>query len=811
MENRLDRYAKPQGSNDWSEDSIIRCRNNVDDVMVTVVCITYNHELYIAEALESFVSQITNFKFLVFVGDDCSTDSTPKIVQQYAEKYPDTIVPFLREENMGGMGKRNLIDLCEHASSPYIATCEGDDYWCDPYKLQKQFDYMEEHPDYRICFCKTRIQAPEDWYFSSYYIANDDGERVIPDCKPGYRLPPAPLTAKQCIDYLPCHTSSVFYRWDYALTVPEWFYDGVIGDHPIFLLQLGMGQAGYITDIGSVYRRSEVGVAMNKSVDDDFIQTRLDYCRFLLGLREFFDENYEGYCKVNFENRIKLEVYNYLNTAIKVDDSNLILELFEEYPEAGRIALSAFLSFYRDQRSLTGQYGWEGYKMIARSKRFRKFNKRIVRTSLSLRSYKTKLKKHFSQIKKKLHNLHSLLCYKKYSLVPKDPSIWVFSCFYKHGYQDNTRYLYEYVVENHPEIKAYWTTLDTKVYNDLIDNNMPVVLMGTKQCRDITSRAAIAVTDHFRMSDYDNRYGFNANTKVVQLWHGVGFKSMGDGKTISNTDVKGVRYSDDILPQEGDSQETIKRKKRLYSRYSYNRELFEEYFMFVCPGQERIDMFAKVWHIPESSYFMAGNPRNIKLYSQEQSQEHFSILYAPTYRFDVDAEKKLVYGFLDSLDAIEETMKAINGKFEFRLHPHTWRNYKSVILHRIDEYETVYLNEENDIYDTLGTFHLVITDYSSIAMDFAMLMHPVIFYCPDYDWYVDNEAGFNIDFKNAIPGPLTCTWDDTLDQIRRYSDDPDCDLEFRRKKTSYFFDEEANGPDNSERIVQEIKRRLQIN
>ena len=109
MENRLNRYAKPQGSNDWGEDSIIRCRNNDDDVMVTVVCITYNHELYIAEALESFVSQITNFKFKVFVGDDCSTDSTPKIVQKYAEKYPDIIVPFLREENMGGMGKRNLI------------------------------------------------------------------------------------------------------------------------------------------------------------------------------------------------------------------------------------------------------------------------------------------------------------------------------------------------------------------------------------------------------------------------------------------------------------------------------------------------------------------------------------------------------------------------------------------------------------------------------------------------------------------------------------------------------------------------------
>ena len=110
-----------------------------DGTMVTVVCITYKHEEFIAQALDSFLMQKTNFKFKIFVGEDCGPDGTADIIRDYAARYPDQIVPFLRKENMGA--QRNLIDLCQRATSPYIAFCEGDDYWVDEYKLQKQFDF----------------------------------------------------------------------------------------------------------------------------------------------------------------------------------------------------------------------------------------------------------------------------------------------------------------------------------------------------------------------------------------------------------------------------------------------------------------------------------------------------------------------------------------------------------------------------------------------------------------------------------------------------------------------------------------------
>ena len=128
----------------------------MNDILVTVVCVAYNHEEYIRDALDSFAAQKTNFRFKVIVHDDASTDNTPKIIQEYAEKYPDLFVPILQKENQYQAGKgimRNLIQpLLEGA---YFALCEGDDYWCDPGKLQEQVDFMRNHEDYVACVHNT--------------------------------------------------------------------------------------------------------------------------------------------------------------------------------------------------------------------------------------------------------------------------------------------------------------------------------------------------------------------------------------------------------------------------------------------------------------------------------------------------------------------------------------------------------------------------------------------------------------------------------------------------------------------------------
>lgn len=122
--------------------------SNKDDIQVSVCVVTYNQEKYIAECLESLVTQQTSFKFEIIVGEDCSTDNTRKIVQQYVEQYPDLIVPLFYEENVGAV--ENLKRVYKAAKGKYIAHIDGDDLAL-PNKLQRQFDILEANPDCSIC------------------------------------------------------------------------------------------------------------------------------------------------------------------------------------------------------------------------------------------------------------------------------------------------------------------------------------------------------------------------------------------------------------------------------------------------------------------------------------------------------------------------------------------------------------------------------------------------------------------------------------------------------------------------------------
>ena len=126
--------------------------NDTRPLMVSIWCITYNHEPYIRQCLEGFVMQKANFRFEAIVHDDASTDGTADIVREYAEKYPDIIKPILETENQyskqDGSLDRIMMESC---TGKYVALCEGDDYWTDPYKLQKQVDILESE-DYVCVF-----------------------------------------------------------------------------------------------------------------------------------------------------------------------------------------------------------------------------------------------------------------------------------------------------------------------------------------------------------------------------------------------------------------------------------------------------------------------------------------------------------------------------------------------------------------------------------------------------------------------------------------------------------------------------------
>ena len=209
-----------------------------EDVKVSVAMVTYNHEPFIAQAIESVLMQQTEFGVELIIGEDCSTDGTREIVAQYARRHPERIRPLLHEQNAGAQA--NLIAVLNACGGRYIAALEGDDYWTDPHKLQKQVDLLEAHPDHAVCFHRA------------YRLDQATGEIKIdetspPQSKPSYGL--NDIVRGQFI-----HTASIMLRNGLVSELPQWFYEAPVGDWPLLVLYAQYGKIGFIDQAMSVHR-----------------------------------------------------------------------------------------------------------------------------------------------------------------------------------------------------------------------------------------------------------------------------------------------------------------------------------------------------------------------------------------------------------------------------------------------------------------------------------------------------------------------------------------------------------------------------
>lgn len=130
-----------------------------NEIIVSISCLTYNHGPYIRQCLDGFMMQQCDFKFEVLINDDASTDGTQNIIKEYQERYPDIIKPIFQKENQYSKGVRGMNQKYNfnRAKGKYIAMCEGDDYWIDPLKLQKQVDFLEENSNIKFCYTDFSI------------------------------------------------------------------------------------------------------------------------------------------------------------------------------------------------------------------------------------------------------------------------------------------------------------------------------------------------------------------------------------------------------------------------------------------------------------------------------------------------------------------------------------------------------------------------------------------------------------------------------------------------------------------------------
>ncbi len=225
------------------------------NIMVSVYCLAFNHEAYIRDALEGFVSQKTDFPYEVFVHDDASTDGTAAIIREYAEKHPQIIKPILQEENQYSKGIKIMhTHILPRMTGKYIAICEGDDYWCDPQKLQTQVDFLESHPDHSACVHNTLRKDMAD------------GSQQLMFGGDAYTVTPEKAISHGSAAY---QTSSLMYRRELALERPA-FVTSIkgIGDYPLAIYLSLKGKIHYSPKVMSVYR-ANVNGSWTKRVEAD--------------------------------------------------------------------------------------------------------------------------------------------------------------------------------------------------------------------------------------------------------------------------------------------------------------------------------------------------------------------------------------------------------------------------------------------------------------------------------------------------------------------------------------------------------------
>ena len=218
--------------------------------LLSVCLITYNHEKYIREAIDSVLMQNVNFDWELIIADDCSTDNTRNILLEYKEKYPDFINLILQEKNVGPA--KNWEDLITYPKSKYIAYFEGDDYWTDPLKLQKQVDFLEANPDYSFSFHDCTIL-----HESKKKQGLRIGERKIDETP----------DLKSVIISNNMPTASLVFRtmdWD---KLPKWFFEISKGDYGLVILLAEKGRGKYFHEPMSVYRVHDGGVWSSQNIE----------------------------------------------------------------------------------------------------------------------------------------------------------------------------------------------------------------------------------------------------------------------------------------------------------------------------------------------------------------------------------------------------------------------------------------------------------------------------------------------------------------------------------------------------------------
>lgn len=322
-------------------------KGDIKKPVVSICSITYNHEKYIAEAIESFLMQKTDFPFEIVIGEDCSTDNTRKIIEEYVEKYPNIIRLIVSEDNVGMM--KNFIRTLQACTGKYIAICEGDDYWTNEKKLQLQIEEMKKFPDVNMSF------------HPAYELK--DGQRtgiLLSDYEENNKI----FTTSEVIQgeghFSP--TASLIIKKDAINDLPNFCYKSPIGDYMIQIFASLSAGALYISSPMSIYRRGHEGsfssidrnVSKEQYITEE-VRARLATIDLLENINNYLNQQYNDIFTREITKRFFMLSLFYLENG-KIDEFKKEIEKSFEKNKETTLSHQIFYHFRKFPRILKTIY-----------------------------------------------------------------------------------------------------------------------------------------------------------------------------------------------------------------------------------------------------------------------------------------------------------------------------------------------------------------------------------------------------------------------------------------------------------------------
>ena len=372
-------------------------------------------------------------------------------------------------------------------------------------------------------------------------------------------------------------------------------------------------------------------------------------------------------------------------------------------------------------------------------------------------------------------------------ILPLQKDLWVFGSWQGNKYADNARYLFEYVNREHPEIRAVWLTGNPEVLEHVRSLGYEAHIKSGLTGYLLTLRAEALVLTHFPSAIWCdvNRFALHSGTNIIQLYHGIHMKKFG--------------FED----------ENISLKRKVFGL------LFPTLYdcgMFIATAAETKKTYASIFPIPEERIVPTGYPRHdaffkdaMALTGQRQGKTVWRILYAPTFRVTQQKEMALIseYGF--NVAEIEDFLAHHDAELYMRLHPSQNDTSGLASVRQIEESSRMHFYNQGDITELMQDFDIVVSDYSSVYLDFIFMDRPVVFAAFDLEDFT-KHIGFYYDYNESTPGPKARDWPEVLAFIEEAMEEPD-KYAADRKRVREFFHDFYDG-ENSKRVFEEILRRL---